>query len=301
MADEGGTTTAPAGTTPTAAISSDPAPAAVTAPSAFDWGKAGLAPEQLNLVTERGWKSPADVMISYRHLETATGVPPERLIKLPSAKDAANPEAWNKIYTQLGRPETADKYAVPVPEGDKGEFAGLVKPMFHKAGLSQSQVTQISEWWNGHQAEQQKAEQTQLDQRNLTDVSQLKQAWGSEFDARASIVDRAAETFGMNQAQLDALKQTLGPKQAMEFLYNIGSKVAVEDSAVPGINGKDGFGVTPESAQSMITQKRADPTFAAMFNSKDPKQRADARAEMDRLVKIAYPGVTPFGSQAVTR
>ncbi len=299
MADEGATTTAPAGTTPTAAISTDPAPAA--APAAFDWGKAGLAPEHLNLVTERGWKSPGDVMTSYRHLETATGVPPERLIKLPAAKDAANPEVWNKIYTQLGRPETADKYEVPLPEGDKGEFAAVVKPVFHKAGLSQSQVTQISEWWNGMQAEQSKAAQTQLEQRNLTEVSQLKQAWGTEFDARASIVDRAAETFGMNQAQLDALKQTLGPKQAMEFLYNIGSKVAVEDSTVPGINGKEGFGVTPEAAQAQIVQRKSDPTFAAMFNSKDPKQRADARAEMDRLHKIAYPGVTPFGSQAVTR
>lgn len=291
-----------AGTTPNAAISSDPTPSAQAAPAAFDWGKAGLTPEHLSLVTERGWKGPSDVMTSYRHLETATGVPPERLIKLPSAKDAGDPKAWDPIYAKLGRPETADKYVIPLPEGDKGEFANAVKPWMHEAGLSQSQATKLATKWNEHIAATTKAESAALETKNTTEISQLKQAWGGEFDTKAAVVDRAASSFGMTQAHLDGLKSALGPKAAMEFLYNIGAKIAVEDSTVPGMTAQvNNFGMSPEAAQGRLAQIKSDPSFAQLYNSKDPKQRMEARNEVSRLTKIAYPGSTPFGSQAVTR
>ena len=296
MADEAASTAPAASSTPNATISTDATPPAAAAPAPFEWSKAGLAPEHLNLVTERGWKSPDDVMKSYRNLETATGVPPERLVKLPAAKDAANPDVWNKIYTQLGRPETADKYTIPVPEGDKGELAAAMKPILHKAGLSQSQATVLATEWNAMTQAQAKAEQTATDAKHLSDVTALKQAWGTEFDSRSALVDRAAETFGMKQTQLDALKTAMGPKDAMQFLYTIGSKIAVEDTSVPGISGQQAFGLTPESAQAKIASLKHDRDFAALFNSKDAKQRMEARTEMDRLHKLAYPGMTAVGA-----
>ncbi len=299
MADEGTTTStapAPTGQTPNAPISTDPTPAAAPAPIPFDWKTAQLAPEHLNLVTERGWKSPDDVMKSYRNLETATGVPPERLIKLPSAKDAGDPKVWNDIYTKLGRPETADKYVIPLPEGDKGEFATAVKPWMHEAGLSQSQATKLATKWNEHLAATQKQQLAELETSNATEVTALKQAWGTNYEERAGLVDRAAETFGMKQEQLDALKTVLGPKGAMEFLYNIGSKIAVEDRTVPGMSGQSTtMGVmTPEQATARLQEIRrgGDKDYAKLFNSSDPKQRAEARNEVRRLSEIAGAGMS---------
>lgn len=271
-------------------------------PAPFDWTTAGLAQEQLNLVTERGWKSPGDVMTSYRHLETATGVPPERLIKLPSAKDANDPKVWNDIYTKLGRPESADKYVIPVPDGDKGEFATAVRPWLHEAGLSQSQATNLATKWNEHLVSTQKAQQAEIEATNTKDVAELKTQWGTDYEARASVVDRAAETFGMKQDELDAFKAVLGPKRAMEFLYNIGSKVAVEDRTVPGMSGQTGqFAMTPEAAQAKIQQLKTDPDYAKLFSSKDPKQRREARDEVSRLTKIAYPGESPVSFSSTSR
>lgn len=295
MADEGTTATAPApnSQTPNATISTDATPPVAPPPAAFDWKVANLAPEHLNLVTERGWKSPDDVMKSYRNLETATGVPPERLIKLPAPKDANDPKAWNDIYTKLGRPESADKYVIPLPEGDKGEFANTVKPWMHEAGLSQSQATKLATKWNDHLATTQHAQQTAQAATQATEVTQLKAAWGTDYDARASLVDRAAETFGMTQDQLDALKSTMGPKGAMTFLYNIGSKIAVEDRTVPGMSGQStAMGMTPEAAAAKITSLKSDKDFAKLFNSSDTKQRMEARSEISRLHQLAYPGMT---------
>ncbi len=294
MADES-TSTAPAPTssTPNAPISTDPTPPAAPAPTAFDWKSANLSQEHATLVTERGWKSPDDVMKSYRNLETATGVPPERLIKLPSAKDANDPKVWNDIYAKLGRPESADKYVIPLPDGDKGEFATAVKPWMHEAGLSQSQATKLATKWNEHLATTQKQQLAELEATNATEVTQLKQAWGTDYDNRASLVDRAADTFGMKQDQLDALKTVMGPKGAMEFLYNIGSKIAVEDKTVPGMSGQStSMGMTSEAAIAKIAQLKSDKDFAKLFSSSDGKQRMEARNEISRLHQIAYPGVT---------
>ena len=279
--------------TPAAPTESTPAPAATPAPApspaAFSWDTIQLSPEAKQLVGERKWESVDSAINSYRNLEKLTGVPPDRIIKLPADNDA---KAWGEVYTKLGRPETADKYTIPLPEGDKGEFASVAKNWFHEAGVSQSAATKLAERWNGYMAEQQKAVQTKQAEVQQTEINALKQAWGSEYEAKAQLVDRAAETFGMTQAHLAALKQALGPKAAMEFLHNIGAKVAVEANAPIGMSGGGGGVMTAEQAQAELTRLRSDKMFSALFNHADPKQRMEAREKMDRLAKLAYPGMS---------
>jgi hypothetical protein len=271
----------------------DPAPAAPAAPVSFDWKTSGLDDGTLAFVNEKQWKGPAEAIGSYRQLESAFGVPPERLIKLPAPRDAGDPKVWEPIWKQLGRPESPDKYVVPLPEGDTGEFANVMKPIFHKAGLSQSAVTAIATEFNAHVAAQQQAQQQAAEAKNTAEIAALKQGWGAEYDAKAAIVDRAAETFGMTQAHLDAFKTAMGPKAAMEFLYNLGSKVAVEDSTVPGLtNQTNTFNrMTPEMAKAKIEEYSAPGSgFAQLLTSKDPKQRAEAYAEWNQLHQQAYQG-----------
>ncbi len=267
-----------------------PTPAAPAAPAAFDWKTTGIDDAGMVTITERGFKTPGDLLTSYRNLEAATGVPPERLIKLPSQKDMADPKAWDQIFNKLGRPETPDKYVIPVPEGDKGEFANAVKPWLHEAGISQSAATKLATQWNTFLAQTQQQQQTALDAKNLAEVTQLKSAWGADYEAHAAIVDRAADTFGMSQPQLDALKTAMGPKAAMEFLYNLGSKVAVEDTTVPGMTEQRASfgGMTPEMAKAKIAEySKPGSGFAQLMESKDPKQRMEAQHEWNTLHQLA--------------
>lgn len=291
--DPAATATAPATPEATAATTETPA-----AP-AFTWDAAGLSPDNLNLVRDRQWKGVDDTITSYRNLEKLTGVPPERLVKLPGEKDG--PDAWKPIFQRLGMPETADKYVVPVPEGDKGEFANQAKAWFHGANMTQSQVTKVAEAWNGFQAEQAKAQAEALETRNLSDVAELKKGWGADYDTNSQLVDKAAEAFGMDQAILDALKQAAGPKKAMEFLHNVGKKLGAEDSKVPGIGSKgESVAMTPEMAKAEIARLRNDRTFAKLFTSEDPQQKMQAQDTMRRLSLIAAPGFTVVGGQTGT-
>jgi hypothetical protein len=283
-------------TTPQAPISTDPTPAAPPTPAAFDWSKAGLDETSLNLVNTKGWKSPADSVSSYANLEKVIGVPPERIVRLPDPK-AADAKAWDAVYDQLGRPPTPDKYVLPLPEGDKGEFANLVKPILHKAGLSQSQATVVGQEWNALAAAQKQASEAKHAQMVITETSELKQIWGPEYDTRAGLVDKAAEEFKLSDKLFNAMKEA-SPKEAMEYLYNVGKRLGVEDSQVPGMGGQDkSFGrMTPEMAHAKIEEyKKPGSGFAQLMNSKDPKQRMDALAEMNALQQLAHPGMTPVG------
>jgi SpoVK/Ycf46/Vps4 family AAA+-type ATPase len=280
------TTTTP--TTTTAAATTTPA----VSTTGFDWKAVGVDDAGLNLVNDRQWKTPADLLKSYTNLEKLTGVPADKLIRVPKDND---PKAWDEVYAKLGRPDAADKYVIPVPDGQPKEFAGEAAKWFHEAGLPQSAVTKIAEKWNGFVEAQQKAAQEKQAQEQQIQVNALKKAWGADYDKQAQVVDRAAETFGMTQEHLSALKQVLGPKAAMEFLHKIGSKIAVEATGDPaGMNQRGDFAMTPEQAKAKISQLKHDKSFAQLFVSQDPKQRMDARAEMDRLHKLAYPGVTDY-------
>lgn len=296
MADEPTTTTPAITTTTPAAPAQAPAPP-MTGSGTFDWKAAGVDDGGLVLVGDRQWKNPGDLLTSYRNLEKLSGVPPDRLIKMPSEKDG--PDAWKPIFQRLGMPETADKYVVPVPEGDKGEFANQAKQWFHQANLTQSQATKLAEQWNGFLAAQTKSQQEALDTKNLAEVTELKKSWGADYDANSQLVDQAAEKFGMDQEILNALKQAAGPKKAMEFLHEIGKKLGVEDSSVPGIESKGtATTMTPEMAKAEMARLKNDKTFAQLFTSPDPQQRMDAQNTMRRLTQMAYPGVTPVGGTA---
>lgn len=282
-------------TTPSASATPQAAPP-MTGSGSFDWKAAGVDDGGLVMVGDRQWKNPNDLLTSYRNLEKLSGVPPDRLIKLPTDKDG--PDAWKPIFQRLGMPETSDKYVVPLPEGDKGEFAKVARDWFHGANMTQSQVTKVAEQWNTFQAAQQKAQTDAIEARNTADVADLKKGWGADYDTNSQLVDKAAEAFGMDQTILDALKQAAGPKKAMEFLHNVGKKLGVEDSSVPGIGGKGAsVQMTPEMAQAEMSRLKNDRTFAQLFNSPDPQQRMEARNTMNRLSQMAHPGLTPVGGQ----
>lgn len=258
--------------------------------AAFDWSKSGLDTDTLGYVQTKGFKDPAAVLGSYRNLEKLHGVPAEQLLKLPGAD--AKPEDWAGVYDKLGRPKTADMYDIPLPEGDTGEFAKIARDWFHESGLSVKQAKGVVEKWNAHVATTMKAQADATALAQTKAQSDLKAEWGDKFDANATLVDKAAEAFGMKKPEFDALKQAMGPAGAMKFLHNIAVKMGVDDTITTGGGKPAGFGrMSPEQAQAQILAKRNDLAFGKRFASGD----ADARREMNELHAAAYPGDTILG------
>lgn len=260
-----------------------------TAVQNFDWGKTGgVDAAGLAIIQERQWKNPAEMLNSYRNLEKLTGVPANQLIKLPKGND---PGEWGLIYDKMGRPKTPEAYNLPIPEGDKGEFAKVAGKWFHEAGLSEAQGRKLAEIWNGYTKSMSDAETIRMTEQTTIEINDLKKSWGNEYQSRSAIVDRAGTAFGMTNDQLEALKIAMGPKAAMEFMYNIGSKIAVEDANLigAGSNGGKFTTMTPEVAKAEIMRLKKDRSFGQQMVSGDPKVKSEAQDKLNRLHQIAFP------------
>lgn len=262
------------------------APTPPSAPAAFDWKGSGLDDASLAVVTEKGWKSPADLFGSYRSAEKLIGVPPEQVLKLPKEMTR---ETMAPIYDRLGRPKSADEYKLPVPEGQSPDFAKAVSGWMHELGLSAGQGQELANRWNGYFAEAGKAQMAEYTAKVDAEGAKLKTEWSANYDANVSIAKQAAKTFGMDEGQIAALEKSMGFAGVHKFLFNIGSKLGEAEFIQSGGKPGDFTGLSPELARARVADLKRDPTFVARWNSKDPVVKGEAQAEMKRLHKVAYP------------
>ncbi len=281
-----------------AAGGASPGAGAAGSAGAFDWKSLNLDPAAQNVIEAHQWKGPADLLGSYTNLQKAMGIrsgDPNRVLILP--KDGDAPEAWNDVFTKLGRPATPDEYGLPVPEGQPKEFAAEVSKWFHELGIPKGAAVKLAERWNAKTTEAMTAAQAQATTEQTAQIEALKNEWGTSYNQNAQLVDKAAEAFGMGQKELTALKSAMGPGNAMKFLHAIGSKLGVEGKFIEGAGAGGTLSLSPAQAQAELSRLKSDKTFIDMWNSKtDLKSRQEARQKMYQLQQLAYPGSQTFGT-----
>jgi hypothetical protein len=268
---------APAGNPPATPLT--PSPAAQDWTATFDDSTRGV-------IQTKGWKTPADVIGSYTNLEKLLGADKAGRAIVPPKDDAA-PEDWQAFYNKLGRPESADGYKLPVPEGDTGDFAKTASNWFHEAGLNTKQAEAIAGKWNEFQSSLVEQQHEELAQKAEIDIQDLKKTWGDKYEANAELAKRAIREAGLSSEEGQAIERALGVKKAAEVFATLGKQFA--EAPMKGGEGDVGgrFGFTPADAKAKISQLQKDTGWTAKYLSGD----VTARQEFDRLHKIAYPDV----------
>jgi hypothetical protein len=254
------------------------APAGTGAPAPW-YG--GLPDEVRGFVENKGWKGPEDVVSGYMNLEKFLGADKAgRGLVLP--KDD-NPDEWGQIYDKLGRPKSPDDYKVSAPPGDTGEFAKMAAGKFHELGLTAKQAEALSGWYNQQSESMLQSQQEAVMNNSEAELRALQQEWGPKFDENIAAGQRAAREFGIDADILDKVEGAVGTKAMIDFFSQVG-KLIGEDKFVGG-DGGNRFGVSPEAARSRISQLKADPEWSAKYLGGN----ADARSELERLMRSAYP------------
>ena len=265
---------------------------------AFKWDGIGLSPEQMNVVTNHGWKDAGALVDSYNNAQKLIGLKgqsPDRVLVMP--KDDAPATEWDPIFAKLGVPAKAEEYQLPVPEGQPKEFAGAAASWMKEANIPKGAAVKLTQKWNAHVAAEQQKAQDAAQLRDATQVKELQTEWGAGYEANTALVDRAATEFGMSGEQLAALKQVLGPKGAMKFLHGIGSKIGKEGTFIGDDSGGGNVHMAPEQAQAEYNRLMRDHDFLAIWNGSDPKARSEAREKMSRLAQLAQPGYTTVSAK----
>jgi hypothetical protein len=199
--------------------------------------------------------------------------------------DGEDNEAWQEVFTKLGRPEKAEDYQLPQPDLPEGvpwdeDRAKRFGEVAHSLGLSQKQLEGIVQW---------DAQETRnffvTGKAELEAVVEgLKKDWGANFDRNIALAQRTVRAVGGDEvvALLDSTGLNNHPALAKMF-SRIGKTLAeagVIDGEVVGT-------VAPEDAKSRIaailTDKK-DPYWQAS----DPQHR-ERTEEVRKLYEIAYP------------
>jgi hypothetical protein len=255
----------------------------------------------------RDIKSFDGLLESFVGARKLVGLDKGQRLALPNDND--KPEAWDAVYTALGRPEKADGYQIPKPpegqqysEGDKA-FQSAVIPVLHKAGVTQRQLAAIVPEWNAMQAAAAAKEKETTDAAMKTSADALKTEWGGAYDTKVGdATDAAAYLDGelklggaLTKAfeRTDAAGNRLGNDPAILKMMAFYGKQMREDGLLGKGNVAGQAEFSPAEAKQQIAALEGDGAFMKSYRDKKAPGHADAVAKMKSLYEQANPPATP--------
>ena len=248
----------------------------------------GLNEDAQGYIENKGWKSPDQMLSSYKSLEKVSGVPADQIMRLPQEADDA--EGWSDVYSKLGRPETAEGYeleAGDVPEGGF-DLTPDLREWAHEAGLSQQQAQALHGKYNARLGEMAGEMAAQREEQATADEQDLRKEWGAAWDENIQAGVRFRERFGLNDETVNKLESALGLRGLLELSSKIGKGLG--EQVMPGepaaTSGSE-FGLSPAGARAKIDELMSDSSFSQKYMAGD----APAVSRMTRLHSLAHPEV----------
>lgn len=237
--------------------------------------------EQKPFVETKGWKAPGDAITSFQNLEKLFGADKAgRTVVMP--KDDKDVEGIKAFHAKLGVPESADKYELPIPDGDKGEFAKTAADWFHKAGVPKTAAQAVAKNWNEFITGIVQKEQADAVAASQQELTQLKTTWGAEFDKNSEFARRFLRAAGWDDAKVKIYEETFGTAQMLKDFHGFGSKF--QEGGFAGSGGTDPtFGVSKQAAQSKLEEIRKD---RAEGKINDAQWKGGKQAEYEKYAQI---------------
>lgn len=243
------------------------------------WYEGFKSEETRGFAALKGWESPESVVEGYRNLEKLTGLPADQILRMPKADDA---EGMSKLYERLGKPAKAEDYRFELPKGDNGDFAKNASGWFHKANLTQAQAQALTGQWSEYVKSLQTQAETAYGEQVEKDKQALVKDWGKDHDKNMNMATQAANLLGLKAEHLSKIEEALGYGPLMRLMHDIGVKLG-EDKFV------DGKGAGPVSGQEAAKARMASLKNDPVWSKRYLEGGSEERAEMDRLMKLAYP------------
>ena len=118
-------------------------------------------------------------------------------------------DQWNEVYSKLGRPETADKYALNIESEAVAMDEGAMKSFAeqsHKLGLNNTQAQGILEFYKNNMESNMQRATVDTETAQAQAETELRAEWGKDFDSNVSKASALAKA-NMNPEILDLQMQ----------------------------------------------------------------------------------------------
>ena len=118
-------------------------------------------------------------------------------------------DQWNEVYSKLGRPESADKYALNIESEAVAMDEGAIKnfaEQSHKLGLNNTQAQGILEFYKNNMESNMQRATVDTETAQAQAETELRAEWGKEFDNQVAKAGALAKA-NMNPEILDLQMQ----------------------------------------------------------------------------------------------
>jgi len=201
---------------------------------------------------------------------------------------------WEMFFAKAGRPETPDRYTLPVDiklEGgatfDEKKLA-TARSTFHKLGLSDRQASGIIRYYaeslNSTSVEQRGREEASVAESS----NKLRAEFGDKFEQNVDLAKGVVRKFGAPELVEFLNTSRLGDNpHLVRMLVKIGNGMAEDDARGqgPGLFIKDST-----SARSEVDRLSGDKEFQDALNSREHPGHKAALERWTHTFAKAYPG-----------
>lgn len=234
-------------------------------------------------------QSVADLAKSYVSAAKMVGLDKNSLLPIP--RDDSK-EAWDAVYSKLGRPETPDAYSLDAYKDAADptvlkEWAGKL----HGLGLNQKQVDGILGDFFGSSKAAQEAMAAEKEQRyaswNDEVTKELGMAKDRKLDAAVNLIEK-----NMGDGALDFIAEhpdVFKDPRMVKFLVAMTDKTG--ESSVLLANGQTTNGaLSPADAQQQLSALKSNPEYMKAMLDKGHPQHDYFVNQQSKLFEFAYPG-----------
>lgn len=248
----------------------------------------GFSEDTVAYVQNKGWAGEkgidhGKVIESYQNLEKFAGGS-KNLVEMPGVD--APPEAMEKFYNRLGRPESADQYQFKMNDGGDPELFGWFQQSAHKHGLTEKQAAGFLGDYEEMAGGRVSGMAENLKAQAEADIADLRKELGAGYDAHIESGRRAANALGYDEQRLSALEDKMGTGEMLRLFGELGKTMGEDTFEDGGRSGNSGFGVTPAQAKQEMADLKMDKAFMDSYLSGNK----EAVAKMTRLMGLAHHG-----------
>lgn len=229
-----------------------------------------------------------DLAKSYINAAKMVGLDKGQVVPIP--RDDSK-EAWDAVYNKLGRPESADKYALDAYK--ESATPEVLKPWadkMHSLGLNQKQVDGILGEFFGQTKAGTEAQKAQMDAKFQEWDSVVSKEFGlakeRKLDAAVNLIEK---TMGDGSLEFIAENpQVFRDPRMVKFLVNLADKTG-ESSVLPGGQRSDGP-ISPSDAKQQLNSLYLDPNYQKAIWDKAHPQHQYYVDMQSKLWEYAAPG-----------
>ena len=243
-----------------------------------------FADEEVNkYVTSKGWKSPDDILKSYRNLEKAYSGS-KNIIALPDEKD---PKSVEEFFQKIGKPDAKDKYSLKPGNETEKEHIEKLKDFAFSHNLTDKQAQEMYNFLKVSETQSQEKFKQEVKIQNQREIQELQNEWGSAYETKLALAKQGMTVVGLDASEIDAMQSGMGLKATMSLLTKLGSLTG-EESAKGLVNGASKFSMSPAEASEELSKLKADENFTKSLTDKNnPAHKINSQKWKD-LHSIAF-------------